>query len=140
MLTSKYSIGRACLLFADLFIPIEPSPPKKAKNITDGTASNATEATKKAPAKKKTAAKAKETPKEEPATEGGVDESDFSKAVRVLTSAKPTKKSVNRKVDRNCRGGLMYQVFGDWDCMLNQTNIGQNNNKFYVIQLLRYKW
>ena len=29
------------------------------------------------------------------------------------------------------------QVVGDWDCMLNQTNIGQNNNKFYVIQLLQ---
>ena len=25
----------------------------------------------------------------------------------------------------------------DWDCMLNQTNIGHNNNKFYVIQVLR---
>lgn len=29
------------------------------------------------------------------------------------------------------------QVVGDFDCMLNQTNIGQNNNKFYVIQLLQ---
>ena len=114
-----------------LFLSIEPSPPKKAKSTT----TNAAEATKKAPAKKKTAAKAKE----EPATEGGVDESDFSKAVRVLTSAKLTKKSVNRKVDRHCPRGPMYQVFGDWDCMLNQTNIGQNNNKFYVIQLLQPK-
>ena len=25
---------------------------------------------------------------------------------------------------------------GPWDAMLNQTNIGQNNNKFYVLQLL----
>eukprot|EP00731_Ephydatia_muelleri_P003429 Em0001g3429a len=31
----------------------------------------------------------------------------------------------------------MYTVVDDWDCMLNQTNIGQNNNKFYVIQLLK---
>ena len=28
-------------------------------------------------------------------------------------------------------------MVGDWDCMLNQTNIGQNNNKFYVIQMLQ---
>lgn len=28
-------------------------------------------------------------------------------------------------------------VHGEWDCMLNQTNIGQNNNKYYVIQLLK---
>lgn len=30
----------------------------------------------------------------------------------------------------------VFQVVGEYDCMLNQTNIGQNNNKFYVIQLL----
>lgn len=28
------------------------------------------------------------------------------------------------------------QVHEDYDCTLNQTNIGNNNNKFYVIQLL----
>lgn len=28
------------------------------------------------------------------------------------------------------------RVHGDWDAMLNQTNIGANNNKFYVIQLV----
>lgn len=28
------------------------------------------------------------------------------------------------------------QVHEDYDCMLNQTNIGNNNNKFYVIQVL----
>lgn len=33
----------------------------------------------------------------------------------------------------------------DYDCMLNQTNIGNNNNKFYVIQIVKdrnkfYSW
>ncbi len=28
------------------------------------------------------------------------------------------------------------RVYEDYDGMLNQTNIGQNNNKFYVLQLL----
>lgn len=28
------------------------------------------------------------------------------------------------------------QVHGEYDCTLNQTNIGNNNNKFYIIQLL----
>eukprot|EP00299_Pterocystis_sp_00344_P007343 c233_g1_i1.p1 GENE.c233_g1_i1~~c233_g1_i1.p1 ORF type:complete len:196 (+),score=43.41 c233_g1_i1:50-589(+) len=28
------------------------------------------------------------------------------------------------------------RVYLDYDCLLNQTNIGGNNNKFYVIQLL----
>lgn len=37
------------------------------------------------------------------------------------------------------------KVHEDFDCMLNQTNIGANNNKFYVIQLLEkggkyYAW
>lgn len=30
----------------------------------------------------------------------------------------------------------LAQVHGDYDCTLNQTNIGNNNNKFYIIQLL----
>lgn len=30
-----------------------------------------------------------------------------------------------------------WQVFEDYDCMLNQTNIGNNNNKFYVIQVIK---
>ena len=33
-------------------------------------------------------------------------------------------------------GAHGYTVVDDWDCMLNQTNIGQNNNKYYIIQLL----
>ena len=32
----------------------------------------------------------------------------------------------------------MLQVVDDYDCMLNQTNIGDNNNKFYVIQVIEY--
>jgi len=40
-----------------------------------------------------------------------------------------------RKVDQYfTRGGEVYE---DYDCMLNQTNIGQNNNKFYVIQVIK---
>jgi poly [ADP-ribose] polymerase len=38
-------------------------------------------------------------------------------------------------VDENCtlKGAAVHE---DYDCILNQTNIGANNNKFYVIQLL----
>lgn len=40
---------------------------------------------------------------------------------------------------------LEFQVLEDYDCMLNQTNIGHNNNKYYVIQVLQtgsvfYAW
>ncbi|XP_025962317.1 protein mono-ADP-ribosyltransferase PARP3 [Dromaius novaehollandiae] len=30
------------------------------------------------------------------------------------------------------------QVYEDYDCTLNQTNIGANNNKFYIIQLIEH--
>lgn len=40
---------------------------------------------------------------------------------------------------------MSRQVHEDYACMLNQTNIGHNNNKFYVIQVLKandqfYTW
>ncbi len=63
---------------------------------------------------------------------------NFSKAVHALTSTKcSAEKKAPRvyKVDSYCTLEDAV-VVKDWDCMLNQTNIGQNNNKFYVIQLL----
>jgi poly [ADP-ribose] polymerase len=46
------------------------------------------------------------------------------------------KKAAAIKVDETCslNGATVY---GDWGAMLNQTNIGNNNNKFYVIQVLQ---
>lgn len=48
-----------------------------------------------------------------------------------------------RKVDDHC--SMSGEVHEDFDCMLNQTNIGFNNNKFYVIQVIKvgkkfYTW
>lgn len=40
------------------------------------------------------------------------------------------------EVDSNCPGASQYTVYQDYNAMLNQTNIGANNNKFYVIQVL----
>lgn len=44
-------------------------------------------------------------------------------------------KKASIPVDDNCplKGAAVHE---DYDCILNQTNIGANNNKFYVIQLL----
>lgn len=57
---------------------------------------------------------------------------------------KTDNKKKTAKVDQYCRlsNGT---VLDDYDCMLNQTNIGQNNNKYYVIQLIEnggryYTW
>ena len=68
------------------------------------------------------------------------EETDFSKAMRVLKSSEPRKKKKRQpKVDTHIPLSSSYEVEGDWDCMLNQTNIGQNNNKYYVIQMLSKK-
>jgi poly [ADP-ribose] polymerase len=50
-------------------------------------------------------------------------------------AAPASKKSLFIPVDENCslKGAEVHE---DFDCILNQTNIGANNNKFYVIQLL----
>ena len=66
------------------------------------------------------------------------EETDFSKtkqALKVGTSRKNKKKGTkDQKVDSH-----YYEVFEDWDCMLNQTNIGHDNNNFYAIQIRKDK-
>ena len=42
-------------------------------------------------------------------------------------------------VDSLCPLASSSEVHQDYDAMLNQTNIGANNNKFYVIQVLKDK-
>ncbi|KAH3881504.1 protein mono-ADP-ribosyltransferase PARP3-like [Dreissena polymorpha] len=51
----------------------------------------------------------------------------------------------SHKVDTYVPLAASYTVLDDYDCMLNQTNIGDNNNKYYVIQVLEkggnfYAW
>jgi poly [ADP-ribose] polymerase len=75
--------------------------------------------------------------------EGGVaEETDYSKAKRALATIEPATKKKQKqqrqaKVDSHVPNAGFYVVEGDWDCMLNQTNIGHNNNKYYVIQMLK---
>ncbi|KAJ7999203.1 hypothetical protein DPEC_G00212990 [Dallia pectoralis] len=61
----------------------------------------------------------------------------FTSAKEALKAAGPRVHG-KRKPDEHCslselNSGVVYE---DYDCMLNQTNIGNNNNKFYVIQVL----
>lgn len=64
----------------------------------------------------------------------------------VATAAAPaTTGAIVIPVDEHCPLNGKAEVVGDWDAMLNQTNIGHNNNKFYIIQLLKnggkyYTW
>lgn len=61
----------------------------------------------------------------------------FTTAKEALLAAGSQVKG-KRKVDEHCclSSGEVYE---DYDCMLNQTNIGHNNNKFYVIQVVKEK-
>lgn len=65
------------------------------------------------------------------------EEDSFRSTAEALRAA-PTEKRVIR-VDPTCplRHNPGTQVHEDYDCTLNQTNIGSNNNKFYIMQLLR---
>jgi predicted DNA-binding WGR domain protein len=42
-------------------------------------------------------------------------------------------------VDREVPGRDGYHVYDEYHCKLNQTNIGGNNNKYYIIQILENK-
>ncbi|KAG9353256.1 hypothetical protein JZ751_017832 [Albula glossodonta] len=77
-----------------------------------------------------TKAGGKKVKKEEPEA----PEDAFRSTKEALKAAAPQEKG-KRKPDTCC--GLQAEVHEDYDCMLNQTNIGQNNNKFYVIQVLK---
>lgn len=56
-----------------------------------------------------------------------------------INALKAADKAVSRKYrpDSFIPDATDYEVYLDYDAMLNQTNIGQNNNKFYVIQVLK---
>ncbi|XP_041638823.1 protein mono-ADP-ribosyltransferase PARP3 isoform X2 [Cheilinus undulatus] len=68
----------------------------------------------------------------------------FTTAKEALLAAGPQVKG-KKKVDEHCHLSGSGEVHEDYDCMLNQTNIGHNNNKFYVIQVIKsgktyYSW
>ncbi|XP_077384783.1 protein mono-ADP-ribosyltransferase PARP3 [Festucalex cinctus] len=68
----------------------------------------------------------------------------FTSAKEALLAAGPQIKG-KKKVDEHCSLSNSGEVHEDYDCMLNQTNIGFNNNKFYVIQIIKaankyYSW
>ncbi|KAL4226502.1 Poly [ADP-ribose] polymerase 3 [Mactra antiquata] len=98
------------------------------------------------PPKRKAPAKAakggKKAKKEEPpaAPQTLKDAADMLKTIDKKTGGKKS-----HKKDQHCPL-TAAEVEEDYDCMLNQTNIGHNNNKYYVIQVLKtaanvyYSW
>uniref|UniRef100_UPI0035902B8E protein mono-ADP-ribosyltransferase PARP3 isoform X1 n=2 Tax=Myxine glutinosa TaxID=7769 RepID=UPI0035902B8E len=61
--------------------------------------------------------------------------SDEKKKIEALKKAPDVKSKA--KIDSCCTlDADNSEIVDDFDCMLNQTNINQNNNKFYIIQLI----
>ena len=84
------------------------------------------------PPKRKATAK-KAAPKPAKLAKKDSVKANLEAAAEALKGKKQQRK--NRKVDTHVHlSGV--EVYEDYDCMLNQTNIGNNNNKYYVIQLL----
>ncbi|KAK7064730.1 poly polymerase [Favolaschia claudopus] len=85
------------------------------------------------PASKPASKKAKAAADDDDDADGDADADPPAKMVTVLKRGKAPVDPFSGKVNT-------HQVFsngeGVWDAMLNQTNIGGNNNKFYVLQLL----
>lgn len=92
-----------------------------------------------APKKRATAAPLKTSAMKRAASGG---EPPAKRAKGETGAARPAKGG--RKVDSKCpQSGV--KVHGDYACTLNQTNVGANNNKFYIIQVLEgggkfYAW
>ena len=92
---------------------------------------------------KKTAAKAQE-PAQEPkvAEPAAPAKKPVKKQPNRKNAAKqPEPKQTNRKLrpEEHCTYRDSAYVHEDYHCLLNQTNISQNNNKFYIIQLLHFE-
>ncbi|OXB58158.1 hypothetical protein ASZ78_006930 [Callipepla squamata] len=73
-------------------------------------------------------------------TKGGQEEGEdaWSSALTALKAAPKEKPPAT--IDGQCplSAGADAQVYEDYDCILNQTNIRANNNKFYIIQLIKH--
>ncbi|KAL2803748.1 protein mono-ADP-ribosyltransferase PARP3 isoform a [Daubentonia madagascariensis] len=78
-----------------------------------------------------------EGPEKKKERQGPGEEDSFHSTAEALRAA-PAEKRIIR-VDSACplSSNPGTQVYEDYDCTLNQTNIGSNNNKFYIIQLLK---
>lgn len=76
---------------------------------------------------------------EKPAPAAPAEPSGKRKAAESASSSAPPPKKAKagKPVDSTVPGREHYSVVDDWSVLLNQTNVGANNNKFYKIQVLK---
>jgi len=94
------------------------------------------------PASKKTVKKEEAEPAAAPPKKTAKTETvKAAPAAPAAAASKPAAGGNDKKrgkvVDKEVPGRGEYAVVDDWSIMLNQTNVGANNNKYYVIQVLQ---
>ncbi|THD19940.1 Poly [ADP-ribose] polymerase [Fasciola hepatica] len=88
------------------------------------------------PPKRKSASQVLSTPAKVTREENQVRDA----ARKTVYDLKQVEELIKHSVDKHfspCEDKSSWTVYADYDCMLNQTNIDANNNKFYIIQLLQ---
>ncbi|XP_053455752.1 protein mono-ADP-ribosyltransferase PARP3 isoform X2 [Nycticebus coucang] len=78
-----------------------------------------------------------ECPEKKKGWQGPGEEDSFRSTAEALRAAPAEKRIILVDSAYPLSSNSMTQVYEDYDCTLNQTNIGNNNNKFYIIQLLK---
>lgn len=87
---------------------------------------------------KATATVAAKVPKKTKAEPEPIEEEPETSIIEKLKEADKKDNKVRKYVpDKSIWNANQLKVFKDYDCTLNQTNIGANNNKYYIIQLLQ---
>lgn len=117
--------------------PPAPAAPAKGKG-KKAVAAAAAEPPAPAPAKGKKApgkTKQAEEPAEAPAAKTA-PKPELPAGTPAATPANTPAGPPGRVVDRMVPNREQYKIHQDYAILLNQTNIGQNNNKYYIIQLL----
>ena len=133
---AKMTLPQLKQALAEKKLPVSGKKAELVSRLEGAASSAAATDTSAPPAKKAKKEPKKKAVKAEPEAK---PESAASKAVASLKSvtdgAAKKKKKRSPKVDPQVFGS--WEVVDDFACMLNQTNIGHNNNKYYVIQLLK---
>ncbi|GAB6028782.1 Poly [ADP-ribose] polymerase 3 [Chamberlinius hualienensis] len=116
-------------------------PPKRraaAKNASPATNTKAAKA-----ASRKTKVAKSDDEDDEPAPKMQRKDSkntQIKKAFEKIKGEEKESKKSGAKLDEHyIKSGIDDAIYEDYACMLNQTNINANNNKYYVIQLVERK-
>jgi predicted DNA-binding WGR domain protein len=115
----------------------EEPPKKKGKAAAPSKKGKAAEAEEEAPKAKAAPKKAAAPKKGKKAAQEDEDEAPAAAAAAPVKATPAPSGGSGPRPDRSIPGNSSMSIYQDYAVKLNQTNIGGNNNKFYIIQLLQ---